>query len=83
MTYYCIGGLGCNVYYPQDFFTALKLPIVYLDLYGLEIRQEADLEEWFALQVELNTFQYQAQLEPTLKDINLTIYEGEKVLIVG
>ena len=53
MTYYFIGGLGCNVYYPQDFFTALKLPIVYLDLYGQEIRQEADLEEWFALQVDL------------------------------
>ncbi|MBP2622774.1 ABC transporter ATP-binding protein [Streptococcus oricebi] len=29
------------------------------------------------------SFQYQAQSEPTLKDINLTIYEGEKVLIVG
>ena len=53
MAYYFIGGLGCNVYYPQDFFTALKLPIVYLDLYGQEIRQEADLEEWFALQVDL------------------------------
>lgn len=53
MTYYFIGGLGCNVYYPQDFFTALKLPMVYLDLYGQEILQEADLEEWFALQVDL------------------------------
>jgi len=29
------------------------------------------------------TFQYFAQAEPTLRDINLTIYEGEKVLIVG
>jgi len=29
------------------------------------------------------TFQYFAQAEPTLHDINLTIYEGEKVLIVG
>ncbi|WP_126429090.1 ABC transporter ATP-binding protein [Brevibacillus marinus] len=28
-------------------------------------------------------FQYRAQAEPTLHDINLTIYEGEKVLIVG
>ena len=28
-------------------------------------------------------FQYFAQAEPTLHDINLTIYEGEKVLIVG
>lgn len=29
------------------------------------------------------TFQYRAQAKPTLKNINLTIYEGEKVLIVG
>ncbi|PHV70841.1 heme ABC transporter ATP-binding protein [Sporanaerobium hydrogeniformans] len=28
-------------------------------------------------------FQYNAQAKPTLKHINLTIYEGEKVLIVG
>lgn len=29
------------------------------------------------------SFQYFSQAEPTLRDINLTIYEGEKVLIVG
>lgn len=29
------------------------------------------------------TFQYKAQAEPTLHDINLTIYAGEKVAIVG
>ena len=29
------------------------------------------------------SFQYFAQAEPTLHNINLTIYEGEKVLIVG
>ena len=28
-------------------------------------------------------FQYKAQSEPTLKNLNLTIYKGEKVLIVG
>ena len=28
-------------------------------------------------------FQYNSQAEPTLKDINLTIHEGEKVCIVG
>lgn len=28
-------------------------------------------------------FKYRVQSEPTLKNINLTIYEGEKVLIVG
>ena len=35
--------------------------------------------------IEFNnfSFQYRAQAKPTLKDINLTIYEGEKVLIVG
>ncbi len=29
------------------------------------------------------SFQYYSQAEPTLHDINLTIYKGEKVLIVG
>ena len=29
------------------------------------------------------TFQYRAQAKPTFNNINLTIYEGEKVLIVG
>lgn len=29
------------------------------------------------------TFKYDAQSEPTLKDIHLTLYEGEKVLILG
>lgn len=29
------------------------------------------------------SFKYQAQQEPTLKNINLTIYQGEKILIVG
>jgi energy-coupling factor transport system ATP-binding protein len=29
------------------------------------------------------TFKYDAQVEPTLHDINLTLYEGEKVLILG
>ncbi|HEM3589363.1 ABC transporter ATP-binding protein [Streptococcus suis] len=29
------------------------------------------------------TFRYQAQQEPTLKDVQLTIYQGEKVLIIG
>lgn len=35
--------------------------------------------------IEFNnfSFKYNAQAEPTLNDINLTIYEGEKVLIVG
>ena len=29
------------------------------------------------------SFQYRAQAKPTLNNINLTIYKGEKVLIVG
>ena len=29
------------------------------------------------------SFQYFAQAKPTLTDINLTVYEGEKILIVG
>lgn len=29
------------------------------------------------------TFQYHSQSEPTLKNLNMTIYEGEKILIVG
>ena len=29
------------------------------------------------------SFKYRAQKEPTLKNINLKIYPGEKVLIVG
>ena len=35
--------------------------------------------------IQFNSFQfhYFSQAEPTLHDINLTIYEGEKVLIVG
>lgn len=35
------------------------------------------------IQFENFTFKYRTQKEPTLKDINLTLYEGEKVLIVG
>ena len=29
------------------------------------------------------TFKYDAQAEPTLKDINLTIEKGQKVLVIG
>jgi len=29
------------------------------------------------------SFRYKSQSEPTLHDINLTIYKGEKVLILG
>lgn len=35
------------------------------------------------IQFKNYTFKYRSQAQPTLLDINLTIYEGEKVLIVG
>lgn len=35
------------------------------------------------IEVKDFSFQYKAQSEPTLKNLNLTIYKGEKVLIVG
>src|SRR5690606_4252915 len=35
------------------------------------------------IQFEQFNFKYRTQTDPTLHDINLTIYEGEKVLIVG
>ncbi|GFZ87644.1 putative ABC transporter ATP-binding protein [Compostibacillus humi] len=35
------------------------------------------------IQFENFSFKYNSQMEPTLYDVNLTIYEGEKVVIVG
>ncbi|WHY85596.1 ABC transporter ATP-binding protein [Neobacillus novalis] len=35
------------------------------------------------IQFENYSFQYRSQTAPTLHEINLTIYEGEKVLIIG
>lgn len=35
------------------------------------------------IQFENFTFQYNSQVAPTLKNINLTIYKGEKICIVG
>ncbi|WP_042354094.1 ABC transporter ATP-binding protein [Bacillus rubiinfantis] len=35
------------------------------------------------IQFENYSFQYHSQTAPTLQNINLTIYEGEKVLIIG
>lgn len=29
------------------------------------------------------TFRYNSQVEPTLRNINLTVYEGEKILVIG
>lgn len=41
------------------------------------------MEKKPVIQFENFGFQYFSQAAPTLHDINLTIYEGEKVLIVG
>ena len=41
------------------------------------------MEKKPVIQFENFGFQYFSQAAPTLYDINLTIYEGEKVLIVG
>ena len=35
------------------------------------------------MNLKIFQFQYRVQAKPTLNNINLTIYEGEKVLIVG
>ena len=35
------------------------------------------------IEFENYSYQYRSQKEPTVKDINLTIYEGERVIIVG
>ncbi len=41
------------------------------------------MEKKAVIQFDHFSFQYFSQAAPTLHDINLTIYEGEKVLIVG
>ena len=47
-----------------------------------EIRGNKDVRK-VAISFENFTFQYESQSEPTLYDINLKIYEGEKVVIIG
>ena len=41
------------------------------------------MEKNAVIKFENFSFQYFTQAEPTLHDINLEIYEGEKILIVG
>lgn len=45
--------------------------------------EERNMEKKPIIEFKSFGFQYFSQAEPTLKDINLTIYEGEKILIVG
>ena len=47
-----------------------------------EIRENENGRK-IAINFENFTFQYESQSEPTLHDINLKIYEGEKVVIIG
>ncbi len=44
---------------------------------------EKDLQKKAVIEFSNFSFQYFAQSKPTVKNIDLTIYEGEKVLIVG
>lgn len=41
------------------------------------------MEKKAVIEFDHFSFQYFSQAAPTLHDMNLTIYEGEKVLIVG
>ena len=47
-----------------------------------EIRENENGRK-IAINFENFTFQYESQSEPTLYNINLKIYEGEKVVIIG
>ena len=42
-----------------------------------------DKNRKIAVNFENFTFKYESQSEPTLHNINLKIYEGEKVVIIG
>ena len=51
MKAYFIGGLGCNCYYPQDFFNVLSFPVTYLDMYDSRLEEQLislqALKDWF------------------------------------
>ena len=58
MKAYFIGGLGCNSYYPQDFFNALSFPVTYLDIYDSRLEEQLislqALKDWFMAQVDMD-----------------------------
>lgn len=58
MKAYFIGGLGCNCYYPQDFFNALSFPVTYLDIYDSRLEEQLislqALKDWFMAQVDMD-----------------------------
>lgn len=45
--------------------------------------RSAGMEKQAIIEFKNFSFQYFSQAEPTLHDINLSIYPGEKILIVG
>jgi len=58
MKAYFIGGLGCNCYYPQDFFNALFFPVTYLDIYDSRLEEQLislqALKDCFMAQVDMD-----------------------------
>lgn len=50
---------------------------------GGELLEEKKEGRKIAINFEDFTFKYESQSEPTLHNINLKIYEGEKVVIIG
>lgn len=58
MKAYFIGGLGCNCYYPQDFFNVLSFPVTYLDMYDSRLEEQLislqALKDWFMAQVDMD-----------------------------
>ena len=58
MKAYFIGGLGCNRFYPQDFFDSLHFPVVYLDMYDSKLEERLTslqaLKDWFVAQVDID-----------------------------
>ena len=58
MKAYFIGRLGCNCYYPQDFFNALSFPVTYLDIYDSRLEERLislqALKDWFMAQVDMD-----------------------------
>lgn len=64
----------------MSFIKEIKLILVHL---MIKERERMKRMRKPVIEFENFSFQYRVQSSPTLKNINLTIYEGEKVVIVG
>ena len=64
----------------MSFINEIKLILVHL---MIKERERMKRMRKPVIEFENFSFQYRVQSSPTLKNINLTIYEGEKVVIVG